>query len=476
MCPTDTDNSDLEQQTTFMRLKTVGDYTLLRPIGIGGMGEVYLAEQKSMRRLVALKILLPALVNNKYSLERFFLEVRTLAKIEHPNIVQAIEAGIEDDVCFFSMMYVRGKNLAEIIKEQKFLDEKNALKIARDVAATLDYAWRKHQLIHRDVKPSNIMLSDDGMIKLLDLGISKIAGSEQEELTQCGTIVGSPYYVSPEQARCGTLDFHADMYSLGCTLYQMLTGQPPFDAATSLGIISKHFCEQAPEPKTLNKKISSTVSAITMRMIAKKTDERFPEWKDFINECNIYLNQYENSPKVAATPSKKTHQEQPAKNSSVKKLIFILLVTVIAAVILTVYSNYENKHRKIIEYCVNSINMATNCSEQQYPVAMARLEQVIRMDHPEYSSKAKELLKAIEEKIVEIKTAEEKRNVESAINDIKQKSYKLEQQQKYQQAIQLWQYQLNSSPLRSNQIFRNTATETIKYLQEISANVEKKLQ
>jgi serine/threonine protein kinase len=478
MLSTESDDSSLAQNSSFMHIKTLGDYNLLRPIGIGGMGEVYLAEQKSMQRMVALKILLPALVNNKHSLERFFLEVRTLAKIEHPNIVQAIEAGIDDDVCYFSMMYVQGKNLSEIIAADRFIDEINALKIVRDIAVTLDYAWKKHHLIHRDIKPSNIMLSDEGVVKLLDFGISKIAGDDREELTQCGTIIGSPYYVSPEQARSTELDFHADMYSLGCTLYQILTGKPPFDAPTSLGIISKHFCESAVPPKVINKKVSTTVSAITMRMIAKKPYERFPEWKDLIDECDKYLSDKgvlsistlnTNSDKAPHTLKKNTKLFSP-------RLLFILIISIISALILIVYSHYENKHRNIREFCVRTIQQAEDCTPQQYPMVIANLEQILRLEQTEYSTRAKELLKLLGDKIIENRVTEEKRNVELEIISIKQKSYRLEIEKKYAAAIELWRYQLNSGQYRNNQTLRDTANSAIKSLQELAAASEQRLE
>lgn len=475
----DTLAEELSQRTSFQRLKVVGDYTLIKPIGIGGMGEVFLAEQKSMQRIVALKILLPALVNNKNSLERFFREVRTLAKIEHPNIVQAIEAGIEDDVCYFSMMYITGDDLSAVIKKQKRLDEITALKIIRDIAATLDYAWKKHKLIHRDVKPSNIMLTSEGTVKLLDLGISKIYGIDEQELTQRGVMVGSPYYVSPEQARGEEVDFHADMYSLGATFYQMVTGQPPFEAETTIGIVSKHLCDQPPDPRMLNPAISEKVAGMIATMLAKKHYDRFADWQAVINECNAVINEKEILP-VSHSKAQAIKPGFLLRGISrlpprVQQLLFILLVMIIALAILINYINKENARKEQEKGFVNAINFANNCSVSQYQEAFTRLEDVIRNAPSQYADPAKELLNALNEKILEEKRVDEKQKIEEALLALRQKSYTMEQQGKYQQAIELWQFHLQNSPWRSNKTFRDQVDKMLSLIKEERSQKEKKL-
>ena len=473
----DTHADSLHEKTSFQHLKVLGDYTLIKPIGIGGMGEVFLAEQKSMRRVVALKILLPALVNNKHSLDRFFREVRTLAKIEHPNIAQAIEAGIEDDVCYFSMVYIQGEDLAVIIKREKQLNEIPALKIIRDVAATLDYAWQKHKLIHRDVKPSNIMLTNEGTVKLLDLGISKIAGIDEEELTQRGVMVGSPYYVSPEQARGEEVDFHADMYSLGATLYQMVTGQPPFDSETSLGIISKHLCDPPPDPLKLNPGISEKTAALITRMLAKKHYDRFPDWPSVIAECNNIIAEKEITEAVAKQPGLlKNSIIRPAMKIPPRflRLLFTLGIMIIALGILIVYSNNEAARKQRENAFVSAINFAKSCNPNQYQEAFSKLEFVIRSAPPEYTGIAQELLNGLNAKIIEEKRVEEKHKIEAAILSLRQKSYDLERQGKYQQAIEMWQYYLQNSPWRSNQSFRDQVDKMINLINEERIQKDKK--
>ncbi len=473
-----TQEDELKEKASFQHLKVVGDYTLIKPIGIGGMGEVFLAEQKSMQRIVALKILLPALVNNKSSLERFFREVRTLAKIEHPNIAQAIEAGIEDDVCYFSMMYIKGEDLSSVIKRKKRIDEIPALKIIRDVAATLDYAWQKHKLIHRDVKPSNIMLTSEGEVKLLDLGISKIYGIDEEELTQSGVMVGSPYYVSPEQAKGEEVDFHADMYSLGATFFQMVTGQPPFDAETTLGIVSRHLCDPVPDPREINPDISEKTAAIIVKMLAKKRYDRFPDWKRVINECNDIIAEKESRNAVAPGNPKSNKPafafRRVAIPPRVQRLLFTLLIMIIALVVLVTYSNKENARKEKEKSFVAAIDFAKNCSSTQYQDAFARLEYVIRNAPAEYAVPAKELLDKLNDKIVEDKRVDEKHKIEAAVLALRQKSYALEQQGKFQQAIELWQFHLENSPWRSSQVFRDQVDKMISLIKEERVQKEKK--
>ncbi|MEI8245372.1 MAG: serine/threonine-protein kinase [Lentisphaerota bacterium] len=472
----DVQADELNEKTSFQHLKVIGDYTLIKPIGIGGMGEVFMAEQKSMQRIVALKILLPALVNNKSSLERFFREVRTLAKIEHPNIAQAIEAGIEDDVCYFSMTYIKGEDLSSVIKRKKRIDEIPALKIIRDVAATLDYAWQKHKLIHRDVKPSNIMLTSEGEVKLLDLGISKIYGIDEEELTQRGVMVGSPYYVSPEQAKGEEVDFHADMYSLGATFFQMVTGQPPFDSETTLGIVSRHLCDPVPDPLTINPELSPKTAAVIMKMLAKKRYDRFPDWLRVINECNDIIAEKESR---NAAPEFKSMRPALALHRMaipprVQRLLFTLLVMIIAMAVLIIYSNKESARKEKEKSFVSAIDFAKNCSPAQYQDAFSRLEYVIRNAPAQYAVPARELLNSLNDKIIEEKRVDEKHKIEAAVLALRQKSYTLEQQGKFQQAIELWQFHLENSPWRSNQTFRNQVDKMINLIKEERTQKEKK--
>jgi len=260
----------------------IGDYVIKKRIGIGGMGEVYMAEQKSMMRPVALKVLQPDLVEDKSYLERFYREVRTLAQIEHPNVVKAIEAGYDGDIYYFSMMYIKGKDLKKRLDEEGSMTEIDALQVALDVARALQYVWNRHKIIHRDIKPANIIVTPEREVKLMDLGISKtMVDDRPSDLTLAGMMVGSPYYVSPEQARADKdIDWRADMYSLGATLHHLVTGKLPYDRDNSMQIIAAHISDPIPDPRDSAPDVSDATAGIIMRMMEKNRDGRYHSWDD----------------------------------------------------------------------------------------------------------------------------------------------------------------------------------------------------
>ena len=259
----------------------IGDYVIQKRIGVGGMGEVYLAEQRSMMRPVALKVLNAELYKDKSYLERFHREVRTLAQIEHPNVVRAIETGSENGICYFSMMYIAGKDLKERLDTTGKIPELDALHVLLNIADALRYVWEKHKIIHRDIKPANIILTDDGEVKLMDLGISKVVENEDRSpgLTMAGMMVGSPYYVSPEQAKAlDDIDFRADMYSLGASIFHLVTGKVPFDDESSMAIIAAHLSTPPPDPRSINPDVSSRTVKIIDKMMRKQKEDRYRSW------------------------------------------------------------------------------------------------------------------------------------------------------------------------------------------------------
>ncbi len=269
---------------------TLGDYVVKRELGVGGMGTVFLAEQKSMGREVALKVLQPSLVANKSYLMRFQREIRNLANVEHPNVVAAIEAGNEGDRYFFSMTYVPGDDLKKRLERGEVFAEKEALRIALEVAKALKYAWEKHGILHRDIKPANIIVTPTGDVRLMDLGISKRMLDEDIDLTVVGMMVGSPMYISPEQARGERdLDFRADMYSLGATLFHMLVGRPPYEGDNSVAIISRHFTDPIPDPRRLRPELSPMTTKIIAEVLGKKRADRYASWGQFIEAVETLL-------------------------------------------------------------------------------------------------------------------------------------------------------------------------------------------
>ena len=267
----------------------LGDFTVKKRLGIGGMGEVWLAEQVGMKRNVALKILAPALSTDKNFIDRFMSEVTLSAKLEHQNIVSAYAAGEDKGIKYLAMSFVDGCELEDRLKIDRMMSEKKALDIIKSLAGALKYAWNKFQIIHRDIKPANIMLDEDLEPKLMDMGISKSL-SENTQLTMTGIIIGSPHYMSPEQGRAEVdLDFRADLYSLGVTLYQMVTGSVPYDATTAMGILSRHLTDPFPCPLTRNPQLTDGCAVLLEIMMAKSRDNRQASWEDLIEDIDLVL-------------------------------------------------------------------------------------------------------------------------------------------------------------------------------------------
>ncbi len=267
----------------------IAGYETVRRLGVGGMGEVWLATQTAMDRKVALKILSPALTTNTQFVDRFLKEVKNAAKLEHSNIVTAFDAGVDGIVYYLAMSYVDGVLLEDLLKVNKIIPENEALRIVRCIAEALNYAWTDFHIIHRDIKPSNIMLDSKKTPKLMDMGISKSI-SEEKGLTMTGMALGTPYYMSPEQARADVdIDCRSDIYSLGATLYHLVTGEVPYDGNSSVGILTKHITDPFPSPQNKNPKLSDACSALLEVMMAKSPDDRQNDWNAVIEDIDLVI-------------------------------------------------------------------------------------------------------------------------------------------------------------------------------------------
>src|SRR3984957_4171417 len=215
----------------------LGEFEILERIGQGGMGAVYKARQKSLKRMVALKTLQASLADDADYIARFEQEAVAAAGLNHPNLVQVYSAGENEGMHWFAMEYVEGESAKTRLKRKGRLDPLEAIAIAIHVATALEYGWRKASLIHRDIKPDNIFLSTDGEVKLGDLGLAKSAGQTQG-LTITGHSMGTPHYISPEQVEAmKDVDLRADIYGLGCTLFHLLSGQAPFEGNSAVAIM-----------------------------------------------------------------------------------------------------------------------------------------------------------------------------------------------------------------------------------------------
>src|SRR3954470_16877201 len=250
-----------------------GRYELVRHIARGGMAEVYLAHDKLLDRPVALKVLFPELSVDRSFVERFRREAQAAASLSHPNIVSVYDWGEEEGTYFIVMEYVDGRTLSAMLREEGPLLPDRAAGIGAEVAAALAFAHR-NGVIHRDVKPGNVIITTDGLVKVTDFGIARAANAE-ENLTQTGAVMGTATYFSPEQAQGTAVDARSDIYSLGVVLYELVTGRPPFKGDNAVAIAYKHVRETPPAPREKNPAVPVTFEAIILQAMAKRSADRY---------------------------------------------------------------------------------------------------------------------------------------------------------------------------------------------------------
>jgi hypothetical protein len=265
--------------------RRIGDYQLLRRLGRGGMAEVYLAEQLSLRRQVALKVLKTNLARDEAYIRRFQNEAQAAAKLVHANIVQIYEVGCADGTYYISQEYVPGQNLKQLLARLGHgVDAVQAVNIIRQVAAGLHKA-AEQKIIHRDVKPENIMITPGGEVKVADFGLARVVrDGEALNLTQVGITMGTPLYMSPEQVEGRAVDPRSDIYSFGVTSYHMLAGHPPFDGPTALNVAVQHLKTEPKRLEVICPNLPDGLCRIVHRMLAKKPDERYQRAIDLLKD------------------------------------------------------------------------------------------------------------------------------------------------------------------------------------------------
>jgi serine/threonine protein kinase len=290
----------------------LGGYEVIKPLGEGGMGTVYLGRQLSLDRNVALKVMKPELASSPAFVARFTREAYAAAQLVHHNVVQIYDIGAEKDVHFYSMEYVPGRSLSAVLQGEGKLDPELAAGYLLQAARGLKFG---HDLgmVHRDVKPDNLLLNTQGIVKVADLGLVKLAGEsegtkktteggassqgasvpppgESADVTRVGSAVGTPAYMAPEQGRdAAHVDARADIYSLGCSLYVMVTGRPPFAGKTALEVLSKHATDPVVPPEAIVKRVPKELSSILLKMLAKKPEERYGDMGQVIDQLEKYL-------------------------------------------------------------------------------------------------------------------------------------------------------------------------------------------
>src|SRR6267142_1357591 len=246
-------------------------YEIDREIARGGMAEVYLARDQSLNRPVALKALFPEFAREPSFVERFRREAQAAANLNHPNIVAIYDWGQESGTYFIVMEYVEGRSLRDLVRSESPLDPNQAAEITAEIASALAFAHR-NGVVHRDVKPGNVLLTRSGNVKVTDFGIARAGASDG--LTQTGSVMGTATYFSPEQAQGLAVDGRSDVYSLGVVLYEMVTGVAPLTAASPVSVAYKHVREEPVPPSQRNTDVPPALEQIIMSALAKDPDHR----------------------------------------------------------------------------------------------------------------------------------------------------------------------------------------------------------
>ena len=348
-----------------------GRYEVLKRVGSGGMADVYMAKDHKLNRNVAVKVLKSEYVEDEKFLKKFETEAQAVARLSHPNIVNIYDVGIEDGINYIVMELAEGITLKEYIRKKGYLNPKETVEISTQIASAISHAHKNH-IIHRDIKPQNILVSDTGIIKVTDFGIAKATSSNT--VTSTATAMGSVHYISPEQAKGRFCDEKSDIYSLGITMYEMVTGHVPFDHENGVTIALMHLQNEITTPSQIRDGIPDSLEKIILKCTMKKPEERYQTADDLIADLRLVFEDtsggyvgvvpaIDDSPTIMIdqneltqrinTPKKdqKIQQEEPLKdeeqnayldeddeeesgmNSKIEKLV-IVLAAVVGAIIL----------------------------------------------------------------------------------------------------------------------------------------------
>ncbi len=278
--PASLDDAGVAKLTRLLREETAGEYVIERELARGGMGVVYLATEIQLRRRVAIKVLPPALTFGEGAIERFRREARTAAALDHPNIIPIYRVSAGGELLWYSMKLLEGRSLDTLLKEREQLEFEETIAILGQVADALDYA-HEHGVVHRDIKPGNIVLDERGHVTVTDFGIAKEI--QEASVSASGHLLGTPYYMSPEHYRGADISGAADQYSLGVVAFQCLGGCVPFDAATAYELLNKHVSEPPPPLLELRPDLPPHAYVAVERALAKSPGDRFATAADFVS-------------------------------------------------------------------------------------------------------------------------------------------------------------------------------------------------
>lgn len=352
---------------------TIGNLKIVSKIGEGGMGIVYMAEHVTLPKRFAVKCLSPTLTRKSDFRERFFLEAQNQALLDHPNIVQVTDFLEKDDYFFLVMEYANGKELDDVISEKDRLSEEESLSIFKDALTGLNFAHSKG-LVHRDIKPSNILVDDDGRVRIMDFGIAILAGDKR--LTAAGVNIGSPWYMSPEQIRSPkNIDHRSDVYSMGIVLYEMLTGNVPFEGDTDYAIKNQHINADVPDPLEINPDISERLAKIITRALEKDPDDRYSGCGEFLQ----YIQAYE-------------EEKEDVKKGGKLAWLLVIIGTISISIFALYYIGEEAKREEAI-HTADKAKMEAEKKAKQAEI-MAEKERIAKL---EVAKKAREAEKKAEQ-------------------------------------------------------------------------------
>lgn len=280
----------MDEDSMYRPAQQIPGFQVLSKLGQGAMAVVFKAKQLSLDRIVAIKVLPKRLSENPEFVERFYREGRAAARLNHPHIVQAFDVGESGGYHYFVMEYIDGQTVYELIQDDTRCDEARSIKMILQSAKSLEHAHAQG-LIHRDVKPKNLMLTKDGDIKLADMGLAREIDDYATATQEAGRAFGTPYYISPEQIRGEiTIDARADIYGLGATFYHMVTGHVPFDGSSPSAVMHKHLKETLIPPDHINHSLSSGCGEIIEVMMAKNADDRYQSMTEVISDLEAVTN------------------------------------------------------------------------------------------------------------------------------------------------------------------------------------------
>jgi serine/threonine protein kinase len=273
------------QREAEQKVTRIGPYDLVRKLGEGGMGAVYQAHDTRDGSVVALKVLPRSRARDKVFVERFEREARAAFELDHPNIVHGLDVGNADGYHFLVMEFVQGHDVYALLEQRGRLPEREVLSIMEQIGAALDHIHGE-RLVHRDIKPENIIVTANGEAKLTDMGLAMDNQTQgRRRITRSGIAMGTPFYLSPEQIEGKTnIDIRADIYAFGATVYEMITGRPPFDGETPAVVMMKHLNETVPSPHDVDHAVSLNFCHILEKMMAKDPAERYQTPADMIND------------------------------------------------------------------------------------------------------------------------------------------------------------------------------------------------